>query len=476
MSFLGLDLGTSGLRALLVDEDGNAIASVERSYQTQSPHPGWSEQDPTLWTLALDSAMADLRRTTPEFASLKAISAAGHMHGATLLDEAHQVIRPCILWNDTRAHKEAAELDLDPDVQNALANTMFPGFTAPKLRWIETHEPENFKKIRKVVLPAAYLNTYLTGEPFADYSDSAGSGWLDVLQRCWSPTLLEAGHMRPEQMPRLVESTQAGGVVRPELARQWGLSDQVFVTGGAGDNAATACAMGITQNGQGLVSLGTSGVVLGAVDRPQPDPNSAVHTFCHAIPKQYYQMGVMLAATDSLNWLSDILLSDPAELTSELPKKLLAPGSTQFLPYLSGERTPHNSASLRGSWLGLSSRTTRTQMIHSVIEGVSFALKENLDALESCGQHLDSLWAVGGGAKSDYWLSLLATVMDRPLWRPEQGDFGAALGAARLSQVAAGLPIDEVMTAPRCQEIIEPLDGLRESYREAFHRFVAHSR
>ena len=476
MSFLGLDLGTSGLRALLVREDGTAIVSIERSYQTQSPHPGWSEQDPTLWTLALDSAMAELRRYVPEFASLKAISVAGHMHGATLLDKSHKVLRPCILWNDTRAHKEAAELDSDPGVQNALANTMFPGFTAPKLRWIETHEPEIFKKIHKVVLPAAYLNTYLTGEPFADCSDSAGSGWLDVLQRDWSTTLLDAGHMRPEQMPRLVESTQVGGVVRPELAHQWGLGNQVLVTGGAGDNAATACAMGITQNGQGLVSLGTSGVVLCAVDHPQPDPKSAVHTFCHAIPDQHYQMGVMLAATDSLNWLADILLSDPAELTSELPKPLLPPGNTQFLPYLSGERTPHNSASLRGSWHGLSSQTTRTQMIHSVIEGVSFALKENLDALESCGQQLDSLWAVGGGAKSEYWLSLLATVWDRPLWRPEQGDFGAALGATRLAQVAAGFSIDEVMTPPHCQEIIEPVGGLREAYREAFHRFRAHPR
>ena len=476
MSFLGVDLGTSGLRALLLREDGTAIASVEHSYQTQSPHPGWSEQDPTLWTLALESAMSELRRQAPELASLKAISVAGHMHGATLLDEAHRVLRPCILWNDTRAHNEAAKLDSDPEVQKALANTMFPGFTAPKLRWIETHEPENFRKIHKVVLPAAYLNTYLTGDTFADYSDSAGSGWLNVLQRGWGPTLLEAGHMRPEQMPRLVESTQAGGVVRPELARQWGLSDQVLVTGGAGDNAATACAMGITQNGQGLVSLGTSGVVLGAVDRPQPDANSAVHTFCHAIPNQYYQMGVMLAATDSLNWLSDILLSDPADLTGELPKQLLPPGITQFLPYLSGERTPYNSASLRGSWHGLSSRTTRTQMIHSVIEGVSFALKENLNALETCGQQLNSLWAVGGGAKSDYWLSLLATVLDRPLWRPEQGDFGAALGAARLSQVATGLPIDEVMTEPRCQEIIEPVSGLRDSYLEAFHRFKDHPR
>ena len=216
MSFLGLDLGTSGLRALLVREDGTAIVSIERSYQTQSPHPGWSEQDPTLWTLALDSAMAELLRNVPEFASLTAISVAGHMHGATLLDKSHKVLRPCILWNDTRAHKEAAELDSDPVVQNALANTMFPGFTAPKLRWIETHEPENFRKTHKVVLPAAYLNTYLTGDTFADYSDSAGSGWLDVVQRSWSPTLLEAGHMRPAQMPRLVESTQAGGVVRPE--------------------------------------------------------------------------------------------------------------------------------------------------------------------------------------------------------------------------------------------------------------------
>ncbi|MEC9103453.1 MAG: FGGY family carbohydrate kinase, partial [Pseudomonadota bacterium] len=275
MAYLGIDLGTSGLRALLVDDTGRPLASVERPLTTQHPHPGWSEQDPATWIAALESAVAELRDTTPDFAAIRGIGVAGHMHGATLLDASDQVIRPCILWNDTRSHVEAAALDAAPQVRELSGNIVFPGFTAPKLAWVRAHEPDHFARVAKVLLPAAYLNLYLTGDHVADMSDSAGTSWLDVGARNWSDLLLDAGGMRRDQMPRLVEGSAPAGQLRPELAQAWGLG-QITVAGGAGDNAAAACGIGALAEGQGFVSLGTSGVVLAARDGYHPAPETAL--------------------------------------------------------------------------------------------------------------------------------------------------------------------------------------------------------
>ena len=351
MTYLGIDLGTSGLRALLVDADGAPLAAVERSYAATHPRPGWSEQDPAQWIAAFDSAMDELRATQPLFTGLRGIGVAGHMHGATLLDAAGKVLRPCILWNDTRSAAEAAVLDALPEVRALSGNIVFPGFTAPKLEWVRHNEPEVFAKTAKVLLPAAYLNYYLTGDYVADMSDSAGTSWLDVGKRQWSERLLEASHMRPDQMPRLVEGSDVAGGLRQELVRKWGLSGPVTVAGGAGDNAAAACGIGALDEGQGFVSLGTSGVLLAARDGYSPAPETAVHTFCHAVPGRWYQMGVMLSATDSLNWLARITGEKPADLTAKLGEELQTPGAVRFLPYLSGERTPHNDADISASRL-----------------------------------------------------------------------------------------------------------------------------
>ncbi|MDC0948746.1 FGGY family carbohydrate kinase, partial [Gammaproteobacteria bacterium] len=298
MSYLGIDLGTSGLRALLVSEDGKIIGAAAKSLTTTHPHHGWSEQDPQQWIDALHAAVAELQQQHPAFADLRGIAVSGHMHGATLLDVNAQVIQPCILWNDTRSAEEAAELDALAGVRETSANIVFPGFTAPKLLWLQGHRPEVFARVKQVLLPAAYLNFYLSGEYVSDRSDCAGTAWLDVASGQWSQRLLSASGMVEAQMPRLASGTEAVGQLRAALAQQWGLSAPVVIAGGAGDNAAAACGVGAINDGQSLLSLGTSGVVLVARDHCDPAPERAVHTFCHAIPDRWYQMGVMLSATD----------------------------------------------------------------------------------------------------------------------------------------------------------------------------------
>ncbi|WP_339109495.1 xylulokinase [Thioclava sp. GXIMD4216] len=471
--YLGIDLGTSGLRALLIDDQGRAIGSSEAHYSAVHPHTGWSEQDPAEWIAALEKAVAHLRASHPEFAALKGIGVAGHMHGATLLDAENNVLRPCILWNDTRSHTEAAALDHLPVFREISANIVFPGFTAPKLMWVAKHEPEIFAKVAKVLLPAAYLNWYLTGAHVADMSDSAGTSWLDVGARDWSSRLLSASHMRKDQMPRLVEGSAPAGQLRADLAQAWGVGD-VTVAGGAGDNAAAACGIGALTEGQGFVSLGTSGVLLAARDGFAPAPETALHTFCHAVPDRWYQMGVMLSATDSLNWLASITGKSPRELVEPLGETLPPPGRVRFLPYLSGERTPHNDAAIRGSFTGLGTDTTVNDMVLAVLTGVAFGLRDSAEALRATGAQLGQLFAIGGGSASALWLKLIATVLDLPLAKPEAGEFGAALGAARLGQVAAtGADPARIMTPPPIGAVIAPQADLVPAYDDAYRAFRA---
>ncbi|MCD1616738.1 xylulokinase [Salipiger marinus] len=473
MSFLGIDLGTSGLRALLTDAGGVPLASAERHYEVQHPRSGWSEQDPADWIGALEGAVSDLR-AHPAWAGLRGIGVAGHMHGATLLDAQDRVLRPCILWNDTRSFAEAARLDADPQLRALSGNIVFPGFTAPKLLWVATHEPQIFAQVARVLLPAAYLNLYLTGDHVADMSDSAGTSWLDTGARDWSEALLEAGQMRRDQMPRLVEGSERAGDLRRDLRAAWGLTQPVAVAGGAGDNAAAACGIGALHEGQGFVSLGTSGVLLAARDGYHPAPETALHSFCHAVPGRWYQMGVMLSCTDSLNWLARITGQRPADLTAGLAEMPPPPGKPRFLPYLSGERTPHNDAEIRGAFTGLGTETTRDDMTRAVLEGVSFGLKDSAEALRATGADLPHLFAIGGGTRSRSWLRLLATVLDLPLHLPAEGEFGAALGAARLGRMAAtGEAPEVVLTPPATAEVVDPVAALVPAYAEAYARFRA---
>lgn len=474
MSYLGIDLGTSGLRALLLAEDGGVIGSAEQSYSSEHKHPGWSEQNPADWITALEMAVAELRGSHSEFTDLRAVSVAGHMHGATLLDSAGDVIRPCILWNDTRSDIEAQHLDAMPGVREISGNIVFPGFTAPKLLWVKAHEPESFARVAKVLLPTAYLNYYLTGDYVADMSDSSGTSWLDVSGRAWSDTLLTAGQMSETQMPRLVEGCQTAGTLRPDLAANWGVSGSVFVAGGAGDNAAAACGLGALNEADGFLSLGTSGVLLAARDGYYPAPDSALHTFCHAVPDRWYQMGVMLSATDSLNWLGQISGKNPSDLTRNLGDNLRAPGRVQFYPYLSGERTPHNDASIRGSFTGLGKDTDQSDLTCAVLEGVAYGLSDSYDALAQTGVRIDRLIGIGGGTQSRYWVKLIATVLDVPIELPQDGEFGAALGAARLAMIAgSGASPEDILKPPRIGERVLPDSNMTEAFNAAKIRFRA---
>ncbi len=472
--FLGLDVGTSGLRALLADEGGNVIGVADAAYGVSHPRTGWSEQDPQDWIIACQTAIAALRRDHPtELAALRGIGLSGHMHGATLLDAAGKVLRPCILWNDTRSAAEAAQLDGTEGVRDLSGNIVFPGFTAPKLAWVKAHEPEIFAQVAKVLLPKDYLRCWLTGAYVSDMSDSAGTSWLDVGARDWSEQLLEVSGMRRDQMPDLVEGSAAGGDLRDALCDEWGIDGPVVVAGGGGDNAVAACGAGCFREGEGFVSLGTSGVLLAAKAAYKPDPASAVHTFCHAVPDTWYQMGVILAATDCLNWLSRTLGQTPATLAGLLPDQVTGPSSVTFLPYLSGERTPHNDARIRATLAGIDIGDGPAELTQAVMEGVAFALRDCLEALKGTDTNLTRLLAVGGGTRSPYWVETLATVLGVSLDIPDKGEFGAALGAARLAMTATGADISAVMTAPPIAHTIDPRRDLTEAYDASYARYRA---
>ncbi len=473
--YLGLDLGTSGVKAMLIDGNQKIIGSANGGLDVSRPHPGWSEQEPAHWIRATEEAVAGLKAAHPkELAAVRGIGLSGQMHGATLLDADDKVLRPCILWNDTRSYQEAAALDADPRFRALTGNIVFPGFTAPKLAWVAKHEPEIFARVRWVLLPKDYLRLWLTGEHMSEMSDSAGTSWLDTGKRKWSSELLAATNLDEKQMPTLVEGTEVAGKLRGELTSKWGIAGDVVVAGGAGDNAASACGMGTVSHGAAFVSLGTSGVLFAANGSYLPKPESAVHAFCHALPNTWHQMGVILSATDALNWHSHVTGKSAAELTTELGETLKAPTSVTFLPYLSGERTPHNDATIRGAFIGLGHESGRAVLTQAVLEGVSFAIRDNLEALRSAGTDIARVTAIGGGSRSRYWLASIATALGVPVDLPADGDFGAAFGAARLGLIAAtGADPVAVCTPPQTAGTIDPVASLTDAYADAYKRYRA---
>lgn len=473
--YLGLDLGTSGVKAMLIDGNQKIIGSAHGDLDVSRPHSGWSEQEPSHWIRATEEAVAGLKAAHPkELAAVRGIGLSGQMHGATLLDADDKVLRPCILWNDTRSYHEAAALDANPRFRALTGNIVFPGFTAPKLAWVAKHEPDVFAKVRWVLLPKDYLRLWLTGEHMSEMSDSAGTSWLDTGKRKWSSELLAATNLDEKQMPTLVEGTEVAGKLRGELASKWGIGGDVVVAGGAGDNAASACGMGTVSHGAAFVSLGTSGVLFAANGSYLPKPESAVHAFCHALPNTWHQMGVILSATDALNWHSSVTGKSAADLTGELGETLKAPSSVTFLPYLSGERTPHNDATIRGAFIGLGHESGRVVLTQAVLEGVAFAIRDNLEALRSAGTDIARVTAIGGGSRSRYWLASIATALGVPVDLPADGDFGAAFGAARLGLIAAtGADPVAVCTPPQTAGTIEPVASLSDAYADAYKRYRA---
>ncbi|MGR3609524.1 MAG: xylulokinase [Sulfitobacter sp.] len=466
--FLGLDLGTSGLKALLVDGAERIVAETVVPLRVSRPHDGWVEQDPNDWFSACADAIAGLE---VDLSAVQGIGLSGHMHGATLLDAAGTSLRPCMLWNDTRAAAQAAAMDADPFWRAVTGNIVFPGFTAPKLAWVRDHEPDIFARIDKVLLPKDALRFWLTGDAVSDMSDAAGTSWLDTGARDWSDALLERSGLTRSQMPSLVEGSQVSGHLSGSIAGQLGLPAGIPVAGGGGDNAASAIGMGVVKPGQAFVSLGTSGVLFAPTPSYAAAPQSALHSFCHALPDLWHQMGVILSATDSLNWLAGVLNADAQQLTADLGP-LQAPGRTIFMPYLGGERTPHNDAHVRGGFLHLAHHTDRDALTRAVLEGVTHALRDSFDAMTQTGTKIDSLIAVGGGSKSDYWLKAIATSLNMPIQLPAAGDFGGALGAARLGRMAATGEGAELAVPPPISRTIEPDANLVDTFAEAHGRYA----
>ncbi|CAN7609755.1 xylulokinase [Bradyrhizobium sp. LjRoot220] len=437
--YLGIDVGTSGVKAVLVNEAGAVVATASRGLTLSHPAPLWSEQDPDAWVAATVAAVDNLAAAHPhQTAQVRGIGLSGQMHGATLLGADGRPLRPAILWNDGRAHAECAELEQHcPSLHAIAGNLAMPGFTAPKLLWVARHEPDVFAKVTKVLLPKAYVRYRLTGEMIEDMSDGAGTLWLDVGRRCWSETILQATGLDPGHMPQLVEGSDACAILAPEYARRWGMPREVVVAGGAGDNAATAVGLGAIAPGDAFLSLGTSGVLFRVTERFAPAPASAVHAFCHALGGLWHQMGVMLSAAASLAWLSRILATTDSALLGPLGEVVERPSPVQFLPYLDGERTPHNDAAAAGAFVGLRSATGRDDIVQAVLEGVGYAARDNLAALGDASSPIMEVDLVGGGSRSALWAQIIADVLAIPVHRVEEGEVGAALGAARLGRLAA---------------------------------------
>jgi xylulokinase len=476
--FLGIDIGTSEVKVLLLADDHAVVGTAGSALAISRPQPGHSEQDPEAWWRATQSALAALRAAQPKsYAGVRAIGLSGQMHGAVLLDAQDRVLRPAILWNDTRSAAEAEALMAAlPGLPEIAGSRVVPGFTSPKLRWVQAHEPALFAQIAKVLLPKDYVRLQLCGEHVTDLSDASGTAWLDVARRAWSDELLALSNLTRAQMPRLVEGSGVGGVLSAGAAALLGLSAGIPLAGGAGDNASSAIGMGAVDAGQGFLSLGTSGVLFVVTPRYRPNAAHATHAFCHAVPDRWHQMSVMLAAASCLAWATK-LLGAPSEAALEaLARGLDADGraaSPIFLPYLSGERTPHNDAHARGSFHGLSHDTDSARLAYAVIEGVSFGLADGLAALRHAGSAPTRLSLVGGGSRSAFWAQLLASLLQLEIVTHADSAAGGALGAARLAWLCTGARQAEVCSVPAANQVFMPDAAEHAMLAPRYRRFRA---
>lgn len=473
MTYCGIDLGTSSIKAVLMDEDQEIKASASQALSVIRPRSHWSEQLAEDWwegTLATLDRLAELQ---PKLMTrLRGIGISGQMHGATLLDVDGNALRPCILWNDGRAEQECVDLEeLEPGFREITGNAVMPGFTAPKLAWVRKHEPAIFEKIYKVLLPKDYIRFKLTGEYVSEMSDSSGTLWLDVAKRDWNKDLLAATGLDTHHMPDLVEGTESSGQLQPNLANRWKISGSVTVAGGGGDNAASACGVGAVLPNNGFISLGTSGVIFVTTERFAPNTENSVHTFCHAIPKSWHQMGVMLSATSCLEWLGGLFKEKASDL-SDAVERIHNPSPVLFLPYLSGERTPHNDVGVRGAFYGMDHSTDKKTLTHAVMDGVAFAFRDCMDALKMAGTRPARLTAVGGGSRSKVWLQIISCLLNIPIDILVEGDFGSAFGAARLGICASeGEAVTSICTRPSIIETIDPDSNLNQNYEDAHKKW-----
>ena len=473
--YLGLDFGTSSVKGVLIDAKQKIVATASAPLKVSRPQPGWSEQNPEDWWKACNTVVKTLGKMKPKaVAAVEGIGLSGQQHGATLLGKDGKALRPCILWNDARSFRECEDIEAaEPKARAISGNIPLAGFTAPKLLWVKKHEPKIFAAVDKVLLPKDYIRFRMTGEYASDMSDSSGTYWLDVARRDWSEKLLAAGSMRLEQMPKLYEGTDATGRLTAAVAKAWGMPKRPVVAGGGGDNAAAACGIGAVTDNAALVSIGTSGVLFVSNDKFRPNAGRAVHAFCHAVPNTWHQMGVILSAAASLEWLATILGKPAPKLTAALGTKLTGPSPALMLPYLSGERTPVADAQVRGLIMGLGHESDHNVLAHAALDAVAFAFRDSLEALKDAGTEVKRVTAVGGGSKSELWLRIIATVLGVPVDLPAAGDVGGAFGAARLGLIAAtGADFRKVLTAPKTARTIKPEAKARDAYEEHYRRYA----
>ena len=476
MYYIGIDLGTSAVKLLLVDENGGICNEVTREYPLEFPQPGWSQQAPEDWKKAVLEGIPALLSGF-DAGQVAGIGCGGQMHGLVVLDDRDRVIRPAILWNDGRT---AAEVDyLNNEVgkeklSSLTANIAFAGFTAPKLLWMRKNEPENFAKIAKIMLPKDYINYVLTGVHCCYYSDASGMLLLDVEHKAWSAEMLDICGVKPEQMPRLFESYEVVGTVRPELARSLGLSDHVQVVAGAGDNAAAAVGTGVVGEGGCNISLGTSGTLFISSERFGVDPNNALHAFAHA-DGGWHLMGCMLSAASCNKWLCDDILktTDYAAEQKDITAEKLGRNHVYFLPYLMGERSPINDTNARGTFVGMTMDTTRSDLVQAVLEGVAFAIRDSFEVARSLGLDIPSSKLCGGGSKSPLWRTIFANVLGIPLELPKT-EQGPGYGGAMLAMVGCGR-FESVRAAAdalvEVASVVEPDPELTARYEARYRQY-----
>ena len=463
-SLVGLDVGTTGVKALAVSPEGEVLTRIEEAYPLSTPQAGWAEQDPEDWWRATESALADLA-----VADLAGIGLTGQMHGLVALDERERVLRPAILWNDQRTAAECAEIEERLGLRRLVeltGNRALPGFTAPKLLWLRRHEPEVYERIAHVLLPKDYVRLRLTGEHAIDATDASGTLLFDVARRRWCDEVLAALEIPRDWLPPVLES--------PAVA---GYADGFPVAAGAGDQAAGALGVGVDRPGPLSVVLGTSGVVFAALPVFAANPEGRLHSFCHAVPDGWHAMGVMLAAAGSLRWLRDVVAPGESFETLTVQAEPWSPGveGLVFLPYLAGERTPHADPDARAAFIGLSLRHDRGALVRAVLEGVAFGLRDALELLKELGVEPQLGRASGGGARSDFWLRIVASVLGIPLERTAVEE-GAAYGAALLGGVAAGIFADVHEAVAACVTVrdrIEPEPAWTDTYAREYQRFRA---
>lgn len=474
MLYIGVDLGTSAVKLLLMDAEGKIQKIVSREYPLSFPHPGWSEQNPEDWW---KQSLEGIKELTAECdkSQVAGISFGGQMHGLVILDEKDEVIRPAILWNDGRTGKETDYLNQvigKEKLSEYTANIAFAGFTAPKILWVKEHEPENFQKIKKIMLPKDYLAYKLSGVHCSDMSDASGMLLLDVKNRCWSKEMLDICGISEEQMPELFESYETVGTLKPELAEELGIPASCKIVAGAGDNAAAAVGTGTVGDGRCNISLGTSGTIFISSKEFGVDPYNALHAFAHA-DGNYHLMGCMLSAASCNKWWMEDILQTQDFAKEQAGIQSQGRNHVFFLPYLMGERSPHNDPAARGTFIGLTMDTTRADMTQAVLEGVTFALRDSFEVAKSLGIKIERTKICGGGAKSPLWRQMVADIFNIKVDRIESEE-GPGYGAAILSAVGCGEYASVKEAADALVKVIDTVEPNPETaalYEEKYQKF-----